>query len=930
MPQPPPQDHDDPTMPRRRPASRAARDVPDDMESTEPRRAGRNPGKGTGIHDALTATDRVQRPDLDAMPAPGVPSTRAPFDSGEITEPYSGDEAIAVTDKLGHYEVGGELGRGGMGIVSAAIDSRLGRRVAIKRLRNNLVSHDATSGFVHEAQITAQLEHPGIVPVHELGADVSGRPWLAMKHVSGRTLSEEIRRWSRESPRLSATLLREMISILDKVADAIAFAHDHGVIHRDLKPANVMVGRYGEVMVMDWGLARLLDDGRAGAQRRAATVVKTNRSENNDGRITMDGDVFGTPSYMAPEQADGRTADVDERTDVFALGAILYQMLTGEPPYTGNTVPIILGKALRRDVKAPNRRAPGRRIPRELSAIVMKAMAAKPANRYPTAQALKADLAAWLDYRPTTAYRPGPLVAASKWMRRHPVASAMAGLTLVFVSVLGAVIGVMQADAARTRAVQAEQTALEQEKTTRAREKAAAAEHAREQAELRSALTAGELDRVRALLKVEVVADRDKALLEFQHALSTHYAHQSQESFVAGLGKEKIASLVEAFDRLIAAHDQAPAQIPVSNDDYEQLGLLHFYGTLDLEAAVRNFTVVLQNDPDDKDSLIYRGLSLAKLGRFAEAERDFRRGLMLLPDDWHFYSAMGNLELGRNRGAAAAEWFTKSLDLDAGMPTTWTNRGIAWYQQREYDKAIADHSEALRLQPNFATAALNRGIAHYYAGHTAAAHEDVTRAIRDDPLLAGAFRLRALIRLDMRNWSGALEDCNESLKLEQTALAEYYRGQARVQLGDLRGGIVDLEAATKAGAGGADAWFDLGQARNQLGNFEGAVLAYNGAIEREPQWAEAIVNRGNAKRAAGHDLDALEDFRKAAAIKPGVWQAWFNQGIVLSALGRLEGADGARAMFDKALEVAPADQRDALRKSADEILSASKDGDGGR
>ena len=420
-----------------------------------------------------------------------VPRTRVLGSTLGRTVPGSGRHRSA----LGRLQLGDELGRGGMGVVQLAHDPELGRDLAIKFL--NREDPDSAAQFFEEAQITAQLEHPNIVPVHDLGRDPSGRPWLSMKRIVGHSLADRLDAWRRE--RRGGPLQQEdyatILGIFGKVCDAVAFAHSRGVIHRDIKPHNVMVGEFGEVLLVDWGLARPLDGRDVTAPVHSARRV-------SDSQHTLAGEVFGTPAYMPPEQAQGQVAEIDERSDIFSLGGVLYHMLTLQPPYTGRTVGESLIAASRHRLEPPCRRAPAARIPRELDAIVMKAMAAEKSARYASVGDLQADLVAWQAHRSTRAWSAGPIESVLKWTRRNRAAvytGAVAALALVVATVIF-VLGLVEArDTARaeaTRARDAEADSRQQAERARAAERdalvargeaqteAAAAAVARRQAEI--------------------------------------------------------------------------------------------------------------------------------------------------------------------------------------------------------------------------------------------------------------------------------------------------------------------------------------------------------------------------------------------------------------------------------------------------------------
>ena len=244
-------------------------------------------------------------------------------------------------------------------------DPDLGRDVAIKVLREDLRDNaDLVRRFVEEAQIGGQLQHPGVVPIYELGTFADRRPFFSMKLVKGQTLADLLE--ARPTP---ADDLPRFLAIFEAIAQTMAYAHARGVIHRDLKPSNVMVGSFGEVQVMDWGLAKVLarggvvDDAKAGKEKPPETLIATARS-GSDLELSHAGSVLGTPSYMAPEQARGEIDRIDERADVFALGSILCEILTGSPAFTGRTSGEILRKAARGDTgrrPRPARRLRGRR-----------------------------------------------------------------------------------------------------------------------------------------------------------------------------------------------------------------------------------------------------------------------------------------------------------------------------------------------------------------------------------------------------------------------------------------------------------------------------------------------------------------------------------------------------------------------------------------
>jgi serine/threonine protein kinase len=298
------------------------------------------------------------------------PAKRAADRRPETGEPPPrGAAPRTETAPVARYEMRGELGAGGVGSVANAFDRVIGREVAFKTL------HRDTGGFrerfLREARVTGQLEHPNIIPVYDMGTDPSGRTFYTMRKVQGRSLGDLLAdlRGGAADPSVQAR-----VDTFLRACDAVAYAHDHGVIHRDLKPENVMVGRFGQVLVVDWGLAA-----RVGSDEATQVLPAL---EGEDADRTLEGTVLGTPAYMPPEQAEGRLANVNERSDIYSLGAVLYEALTLSAPYSGGTLHEILGRVIRGELEPPSDRMPAGTISSGMEAVILRAMANNPAERH--------------------------------------------------------------------------------------------------------------------------------------------------------------------------------------------------------------------------------------------------------------------------------------------------------------------------------------------------------------------------------------------------------------------------------------------------------------------------------------------------------------------------------------------------------------------
>lgn len=298
----------------------------------------------------------------------------------------------SVPDLSGtRYELRELIARGGMGVVYAAEDEKLNRRVALKVLDTGYANAELTARLIREARILAQLEHPGIVPVHDVGTLADGRVFYTMKFVEGLRLDRYIGQ---------ITSLPQRLRLFLRICDAVAFAHARGVLHRDLKPANIMVGSFGEVLVMDWGLAKILQES-ASSEETVFLSAKPNSAGNDSTKstvVTGHGTVLGTPGYMSPEQARGEVESISERSDIFSLGALLKFVAGGGSPE-----------------KNPA-------LPRPLHAICAKATVEQPKDRYPSVTELASDVSRYLDGLPVSAYSENVFEKLGRFYKRHQIA----------------------------------------------------------------------------------------------------------------------------------------------------------------------------------------------------------------------------------------------------------------------------------------------------------------------------------------------------------------------------------------------------------------------------------------------------------------------------------------------------------------------------
>src|SRR5262249_40773993 len=323
-------------------------------------------------------------------------------DPGDANKPpsHKATGAAELLGELGEYELLEEVGRGGQGVGFRARQKSLNRIVALKVIRlGQWASKPHVKRFRLEAEAAARLEHPGIVPIHEVG-ERDGSCYFSMKFVEGGQLDTVAKR--------EAMSIRCAVELITKVARTIHYAHEHGILHRDIKPGNILLDAKGEPHLTDFGLARLVESDRS---------------------VTQPLDVLGTPSYMAPEQATGNNAAISSATDVYGLGAVLYQLLTGQPPFAGGATYETIKLLLDTEPRPPRSLNP--KIDRDLSTICLKCLKKDPKRRYPSALALAEDLERWLRHEPIQARHTGVFARGGKWVRRNPTS------TLLVASLIG-------------------------------------------------------------------------------------------------------------------------------------------------------------------------------------------------------------------------------------------------------------------------------------------------------------------------------------------------------------------------------------------------------------------------------------------------------------------------------------------------------------
>ncbi|HMG55252.1 MAG TPA: serine/threonine-protein kinase, partial [Kofleriaceae bacterium] len=782
-------------------------------------------------------------------------------------------------DDGARYELVREIARGGGGRIELVIDHKLRRRIAVKRP----LTRRGAARLEREALITARLEHPAIVPVHDAGRDATGQPFYAMKLLGGATLRDRIR----ATPALEGRL--GLLRVASAVCDAIAYAHAQRVIHRDLKPANVIVGEFGEVAVIDWGLAKTLGDAEPPGRDAALGA-----------EVTAHGAVIGTPAYMAPEQARGEA--LDERADVYALGALLYEILSGQTPYSRLETPEVLVRLKAGPPPALRDREP--RVPADLAAIVGKAMARSPGDRYASAGELADDLHRYEAGRLVTARRYAPWTRLRRWLRRRRYA-VIATATAFALAGAGWLAGAVRTPAATCSGARERLTGV----WDAARRARAEARFATSELGAAWPAVAGQLDDYGdAWVAMQNAACRatrvDGVQPEQVLALRTACLERRRADLAALAGQ-----LERADDGVIARARAAVAALAPIDDCHDQPELLAHAVALHgnaIDGAWQDrlsqikalFDVgrwreglaaaaALTRDADAGANPAVRGAAWAWLGQLqfelidpAAAERSLETALRLTAEAGDDVAAahvvaglvlaLGQIDGRRAEGLTVAEVGRAHVARAGGddllRAELLNARSEVLEEVRRSDDARAALTEALalwsahlppddlRIARSTSLLARNRRRAGAYAEADALYQQALAiyerRIGPDHPTTAQALDHFALVALDLHHF-------DESIARSTRALAIKRR-------------VFGAESSEYA-----DTQSNLGNARFLRGDVDGAVAAWQGSLaiyearypDAHDSIARALGNLGVARRRQGRLDDATALHRRVLAIR---------------------------------------------------------------
>jgi serine/threonine protein kinase/tetratricopeptide (TPR) repeat protein len=773
--------------------------------------------------------------------------------------------------QLGDFRILGEIGRGGMGVVYEAEQISLNRRVALKVLPfASVLDPKQLQRFRNEAQAAAHLHHTNIVPVHAVGSE-RGVHYYAMQFIEGESLARAIAELRKEgrgpggTPISSHTSNREpaFLRMAAKVgmqaAEALDHAHQLGVVHRDVKPGNLLVDFTGNLWITDFGLARF------------------DRGEN----LTMTGDLVGTLRYMSPEQALGKRVPIDHRTDVYSLGATLYELFTLEPAVTGQDPQAVIQEIAFKDPKPPRRLNPA--VPPDLETILLKSMAKDPTARYASAQEMADDLRRFLEHKPIVARRPSLATVAQKWVRRHR--------PLVGAAVAALVVSVVVLVASNLRTARA------------LRQSEARLATAREAVDLFLTFAGiGRPSTDRPLSQAERIAFYERALdLCDRQSEDTNDIREihARARILAELGlDESIAAYAQRRLSLTMRACWWIANVLVDGRDEEALLCL------DRVQAV---------DPDCAPAFAVRGRALSNLDRHAEALAAFDRALELssgTPPRLLNLRACALVELGRYAEALAA--VDDALHRGLNDWDIHANRATLLNLLGRHAEAVAATDLALVLDPNCAIARSQRAEGLFNLNRLTDALEACDRALDLNPDDANAHAIRAQALIGLRRIDEALRAIDGFIELEPKNVWAVWAYSSRARVLNCLGRYADaLAACDQASAldpNCVHAHTQRSAALCGLGQLDDALVEIDRALDLapagDPGGALAHAMRGSVLRKLRRHEEALEASDRALQSDRDCVMALGERGLVLKALGR---ASEALAVYERAIGLDPGD-----------------------
>lgn len=862
-------------------------------------------------------TGHIDRSATEEPPRPAVKDRQA---TPAIDTKFLEEELERLPRRVNNYELLEIIGRGGMGVVYRARHVPLERHVALKLVRRVTLGNDEAVRFIAEAQVTGQIEHPNIVPVHEVGTDERGRPYFVMKLVHGRSLSQILIALEKRDP---ATLkdfpMRRLLNIFCSVCQAVAFAHSKGVMHRDIKPGNVMIGDFGEVLLMDWGLAK-----KIGAKEGATEPV---RPAPRDGEVRTIRDhrhetsarfVAGTPEYMSPEQALGEATALQPRSDVYSLGAMLFEMLTFRPPHLDPDTTRLIVRVTTEAVRFPPLNPNRPRVHKALRAVALKALSINPEGRYRDALELMQDVRAFLEDRPVAACPDTIPDKTARLFRRHGPLITTVAAALLILSV-GASLWFWQSQESKARLDEATRKEFEQyqqwkeekklrsqaevDKEKETQRRAVAEARAAEERRATEDAKRRELENLARAMPlylhgIEMLQRRqyDAAIKQLEDVIAAEppLALARLAHFACGAAFERKGVGQAAIDHYKEAdalarrfgNDQGDARALLRCGDVSWRLLKDDTKQLNYYESAES---VNPNDPYARLAGAYVLILKARKITDEQERKDHARkalelALQLIASGnplWEAHYVAGCLYSGQEVAGAlrpdpvrAQQHFTLALDLEPNQPESLIGRALVARKLGDKTLALMDLTSALRFRPDALHAWLAQGELLLETGRTqdalAAAGEALKRTPKDSALLGSLLGLQARALIQLKRWPEARAAADQALQAKPNdATLLFLRAQSSAGEGGFKEAVVDLNDVLRAEPDHVDALQLRAEALLRVGRAKEAEADFRGLLERAPARSELWRGLGNALCEQKRDKEALEAFTTYLGQQPG-------------------------------------------------------------
>lgn len=740
------------------------------------------------------------------------------------------------------FEKLGKLGEGGMGVVYRVKDRRLGREAAMKVLLPGQASPATTERFLREAQITARLNHPCIPPIFESGKTANEQLYLLMQVIQGKALTQCIREYH-DAGRPEARL-RELLEQLIKISEALDYAHSRGILHRDIKPDNIMIGQFGEVMVMDWGIARDLNDS---IDHPLNGPFGTQVDSVNPQQLTQEGAAIGTPGYMSPEQAGGDS--VTERTDIFALGGLLMEILTDTQPVEGKNTIAIITATVSGIYRSPKKRDSS--VPGELNSLTMRAMAYEPEKRYESAKAFGADLRNYLTGAPVQAHSYGPAERSQRWIKQHPKS-----ILFVLVCFILSGVGLALGSAWRQQ---------EQERIQATNDQARIERIFKNLTDAQNFASRGQsLEKIRAKLN-PVLKDSGGS---FPVYLSVARIYREAGFFkdCKEILEEAIEKHPPAYQALFFLHEIELQSSKKSGHNYFTEAYQRILSEARKRGDVNEFTLFAEALNAEKKNELKRALELynkveeansrfaplynnrgyikQRLGDKEGALKDYALCTKLAPNDYKAHYNAGLLYMKRSLFQKAIDEYDLCLKKNSQYFEAYINRAHCHGRLGNQRGALSDYKSALSVRRNDTKALTNLGLTYSVLGQHNKGIQYILRAREINPKLISVYSNLGVIYNRAGNREKSMLYLNRLVNESPTANNYFTRGYVR-------------------------------------GNYdsEGAFSDYSRAIEIDSSYVKAWVNRGRIYRSRGQEDKAIQDFQSALEAKPNFHMAHHNLSI---------------------------------------------------